>query len=111
MIKSPTALSNQRLEIFAAWSLTALCVVGLVWLALSFITGGEEEKGTLIGTVATGLIALAQIGFNRIGQIGQSRAMQKMADALHASAPVPGVEPSAPTEADFNYQTFPKDKE
>lgn len=105
----PSATSNQRLEIVAAWSLTALCVLGLIVLAFYFIYRGGDEKGTLIGTAATGFITLGQIGFNRIGQISQSRAMQKMADALHASAPVPNTPSGGSSASEFNYESFPPD--
>jgi hypothetical protein len=105
----PSTATNQRLEILAAWTLGALCVGGLIWVATFFVHKGIDEKGTIIGTAATGLIAIAQLAVSRIGQISQSRAMQKMADALHASAPAPTAQEGNNNSATFEYESFPPD--
>lgn len=71
-------------ELAALWSLATLIIVSMVWLA--YESNGEVNSSH--GVVIAGLAPMLAVAFNSIRGLGQSRAMQSMADQLGRSAPV-----------------------
>ena len=77
-------MKNHGWELAALWSLAMSIVGSMVWLALS----ANGDLSSIHGTVITALSPVLPMAFNSIRNIGQSRAMQSMADQLGKSAPV-----------------------
>lgn len=70
-------------ELLALWSL-AMALIGAV-VALALL--GPDNANSIHSTVIAGLAPCLPIAFNSIRNIGQSRAMQSMAEQLGQSAP------------------------
>jgi hypothetical protein len=82
---------TQKWELAALWSLAVIVITGSIFVAgiseLFDVAGGVDHSQTH-GIVIGGLMAALPMLINSIRNIGQSQAMQAMADQLGQSAPV-----------------------
>lgn len=83
-------MKNHGWELAALWSLAIGVIVGSIYVATlaEGATNGVDHSQTH-GILIGGLMAALPMLINSIRNIGQSQAMQSMADQLGKSAPVP----------------------
>lgn len=78
--------TQRRHELWALWSLGVVVIAGAI-IVIWMMTGKEESQTH--GIVIGGLLAVLPMIVNAIRGIGQSQAMQTMAEGLRDSTPVP----------------------
>ena len=81
-------------ELAALWSLSVLVILGSIFVGY-MVTGKEE--GQTPGIIIGGLMAALPMLINAIRGIGQSQAMQAMAEQLGQSVPAANDNPQPVT--------------
>lgn len=96
-------MKNHEWELAALWSLSVIVIFGSIFVAglgdfgIALLGGKAQDNSQTHGIVIGGLMAALPLLINSIRNIGQSKAMQSMADQLGKSAPV--GDPSSPDAA------------
>lgn len=87
-------MKSHWLELAALWSLSVIVIVGSIFVAglgdfgVALLGSKAPDNSQTHGIVIGGLMAALPLLINSIRNIGQTHAMQSMADQLGKSAPV-----------------------
>jgi uncharacterized transporter YbjL len=97
-------MRQHGLELAALWSLALVVIAGSIYVA-SLAEQSEVDHSQTHGILIGGLMAALPMLINAIRNIGQSQAMQSMAEQLGQSTPitqaaqVPAIDPLELNEA------------